>query len=56
MCVGCKTYPFGNESHAIACGLSTIMWFAEILEGSDRPRERGRPEFDEIGKTVETMM
>ena len=56
MCVGRKTHPFGNERHTIACGLSTIMWFAEIVEGRDLPRERGRPEFDEIGKTVKTML
>ena len=33
--VGRKPYPFGNERHTIACGLSTIMWFAEIVEGID---------------------
>ena len=56
MCVGCKPCPFGNESHNIACGLSTIMWFAEIVEGRDRPCEHGRPEFDEIGKTLGTIL
>ena len=33
MCVGRKPHPFGGERHTIACGLSKIMWFAEILEG-----------------------
>ena len=56
MCVGRKPHPFGNGRHTIACGLSTIMWFAEIVEGRDLPSERGRPEFDEIGKKVVTMM
>ena len=32
------------------------MWFAEIVEGRDRPHERGRTEFGEIGKTVGTML
>ena len=32
------------------------MWFAEIVEGRDLPCERGRPEFDDIGKTVRTML
>ena len=31
--VGRKPHPFGNESHTIACELSKIMWFAEIVEG-----------------------
>ena len=56
MCVGRKSHPFGNERHTIACGLLTIMWFVEIVEGRDRPCESGRPEFDEIGKTLETML
>ena len=56
MCVGRKPHPFGNERHTIACGLSTIMLFTEILEGRYFPRERGRPKFDDIGKTVVTIM
>ena len=32
------------------------MWFAEIVEGRDRPCEHGRPEFDEIGKTLGTIL
>ena len=52
VCVGRKPHPFGNERHTIACGLSTIMLFTEILEGRYFPRERGRPKFDDIGKTV----
>ena len=53
---GSKLRPFGNDRHTIACGLSTIMWFSEILEGRDRPCGSGRPEFDEIGKTLVTML
>ena len=56
MCVERKAHPFGNERHTISCGLSEIMWFAEIAEGRDRPRERGRTKFDEIGKTVGTIL
>ena len=40
MYVGRKPHSFGNERHTIACGLSTIMWFVEIVEGRDRPCER----------------
>ena len=32
------------------------MWFAEIVEGTDRSRGHGRPEFDEIGKIVVTIL
>ena len=32
------------------------MWFAEIEEGRDFPRERGRPGLDDIFKTVGTML
>ena len=56
MYVGLKHNPFGNERHTIACGLSTIMWFADILEGRDRLRERIRSDFDDIGKTVVTIL
>ena len=56
MCVGRKPHPFGNERYTIDCGLSTIMWFAEIVEGMDKPRESRRPEFDEIVKTVGTIL
>ena len=56
MCVGNKPHPFGNERHTIACGLLTSMWFVEIVEGRDRPCERGRPEFGVIGKIVGTII
>ena len=32
------------------------MWFAEIVEERDFPRERGRPEFDNTVKTLGTML
>ena len=56
MCVGRKSHPIGNERHAIACGLSTNMGFAEILKGRDSLCERGRPDFSEIGKKVGEIM
>ena len=52
MCVGRKNHHFGNERHTISCGLLTIMWFADIVEGRDRPCEHRRPQFDEIGYHV----
>ena len=56
MCVGHKPQPFGNERHTSACGLSTIMWFVQIVEGRDHPCERRRPDYGEIGNTVGKMM
>ena len=56
MCVGRKPHPFGNQRHTIACGLSKIVWFAEIMEGRDCPRDLRRPDFGEIGKTVGKML
>ena len=56
MCDGRKPHPFGNDRHTIACGLSTIMCFIEIVEGRYRPCGRRGPDFDEIGKTVVTIM
>ena len=51
-----KPHPFGNDRHTIDCELSTIIWFAEIVGGRGQPRERRRPEFDDIGKTLGKML
>ena len=56
MFVGRKPHPFGNERYTIACGLSTIIYFAEIVEWRYLHCERGRLEFDENVKTVGTML
>ena len=50
MCVGRKHHLFGNERHTIACGLSTIMRFTEIVEGRDRPRELRRTELVRLAR------
>ena len=56
MYVGHNPPPFRNERHAIACGLLTIMWFVDIVEGGYFPRDRVIPEFGDIGKTLGTML
>lgn len=56
MCVGRKPHPFGNERHTICCGLTTILWRSQIVEGKDRPRQLPRREFEELGKTVGLML
>ena len=56
MCGGRKPHPFGNDRHTISCGLSTIMPFAEIVGGRYCSHERGRPEFDYIGRKLGKIM
>ena len=56
MVVPRKPHPFGNEFHTIACGMCGILYAIEIVEGKDKPRETGRPEFDNLGKTVGLML
>ena len=47
-----KPHPFGNEYHSACCGITGIMYVIELVEGKDRPQERGSPEFEaEFGKT-----
>lgn len=47
----------GNEYHTICCGLTGIMFGWEIVEGKDRPRHLGKPEFEEqLGKTAGLLM
>lgn len=46
-----KPHPFGNEYHTICCGLSGILFDLELVEGKDRPKELGDPEFVEHGNT-----
>ena len=36
-----KPWPFGNEYHSIACALSSIIFFVELVEGRDRAKELG---------------
>ena len=38
MRVGCKPHPFGNEIHTICCGLTSILWRSQIVEGKNRPQ------------------
>ena len=37
MCVGHKPHPLRNESHTIWCGLTSIFWRTQIVEGKYRP-------------------
>ena len=52
MVVPRKPHPFGNEYHTLCCGKTGIMYHVEIVEGKDRPPEKGPKQYDEKGKTV----
>lgn len=51
-----KPWPFGNEYHTVCCGLSGIMWGIELVEGKDAPRERPKPPYENLGKTVGLLL
>ena len=40
MCVPRKPWPLGNEYHTIACGVTNILYQAELVEGKYIPLER----------------
>ena len=42
MYVGHKPHPFGNERHTICCGLTSILWRAQIVEEKYLPRLLGK--------------
>ena len=46
MCVGRKPHTFGNERHTICCGLTYILWRAQIVEGKYRPQPLGQKEYN----------
>ena len=56
MYVGRKPHPFGNERHTICCGVTSILWRAQIVEGKDRPPQLGPKEGAELGATVGLML
>lgn len=56
MCVPRKPWPYGNEYHTIACGVSGVLYALELVEGKDTPPERPRKEFEVLGKTVGLLL
>lgn len=53
-----KPHPKGNEYHTLACALSKIIFFHEIVEGKDRPPHLGLQKYEsaEVGKTAALML
>ena len=45
-CVGRKPHTFGNEMQTIFCGLTSILWRAQILEGKYCPWTHGQKEYN----------
>ncbi len=60
MCVPRKPHPYGNEYHTICNGDlksgTSIMFWAELVEGKGCPPELGHKEFEEQGKTIGLML
>ena len=55
MCVGRKPHHFGNDSHTICCGLTSILWISQIVEGNDLSQPLGQKEYNKLGKTERLM-
>jgi hypothetical protein len=51
-----KPWDTGNEYHTIACGLTSIIFYMEMVEGKGRAKELGRMEFEQLGKTVGLLL
>ena len=56
MFVPCKPWSFGNEYHDAGCAESDIIWSLELWEGKDRPTQLNNKPFDDLGKTVGTLL
>ena len=52
-----KPWPTGNEYHTIACGLTSIIFHMELVEGKARPKQLPPlPYADQGGKTVGLLL
>ena len=46
---GANLNPIGIERHTIFCGLTSILWIAQIAEGKYRPQQFGQKEYSNLG-------
>ena len=46
MCVGRKPQPFGNKMHSVCCGLTSILWRAQITESKYLPQNLVQKDYD----------
>ena len=56
MCVGRNSHQFGNDRDTIFCGFKSKLCRAQIIEGKDRPSQRGAKQHQELGKAVGMML
>ena len=56
MCVGRKPHLLGNKHRMIYCGLTLILWRANIVEGKDRLAQMGPMLHSYIGRLVGLMI
>ena len=56
MFIPCKPWPFGKEYHDAGYADSNIIWSLELCEGKDRPVQLNKKQFDDLGKTVGTLL
>ena len=56
MLVPQKPWPFANEYHDAGCADSDIIWALELHEGKDCPTQLNNKVFDELGKTIRTLL
>ena len=54
ICVPMKLSPLGNEHHSICCCISGLMYAVELLEGTDRPRQKPTEKFTDIPQSGTT--
>ena len=51
-----KPWSFGNEYHDAGCAESDIIWSLELWEGKDWPPQLNNKPFNDLGKTVGTLL
>jgi hypothetical protein len=56
--ISCPWNPWdtGNEYHTIACGVCSIIFHMEMVEGKRRAKYLGKMEFETLGKTVALLL
>ena len=40
-----KPWSFGNEWHTITCSLCMVIFWVELVEGKNHPKEMGEPKY-----------
>ena len=51
-----KPWSMGNEYHTMCCGVTSIMFSIDLVEGSDRPRELPSLDAEKKGPTVSLLL